>query len=469
MPVLTARKNQQNSGLAASILSSIETFAQSVAGIAPTAAPVMTIAIVYSMAGNGAWLTYLIAMLIMLATGFCINVFASRLASSGSLYTYVTQGSGKLAGFITGWSLLGTYVASIACCPIQFSIFVNALLQDFGQTTVSPFFIVALCLIATSIIACLNIKLSAELMLWIEITSIAIILVLCACVIVHGGFALDIQQLSLKGVSGQGIFMGLVMAIFASIGFESSASLGVEANQPTKKIPQAIVNSVLITGVFFIFTSYVIVQGFEEMPGKLAYCPTPVTTLANHIGFNWLGKLVNLGAAFTFFACALAGTNAAARILFTMSRDGFCHSIFSRIHHKNRTPMTAIIITTTIACGASSLLMFGKQSLMDIVGYLGSIATYCCLVAYVIVSISASLYLKKINQLRVMHIVVSLFASLAMVGAFIGTLCPIPPAPYCWLPLFCLTYFVIGLFYYGRKKTHMAEGATNIDYSIETY
>ncbi len=74
-----------------------------------------------------------------------------------------------------------------------------------------------------------DIKISQRLAFILESVSVTIILVLCIAVYVHNGGVFDHAQLSLKGGGTGGIVVGMVLAIFAFVGFESAGSLGQEA------------------------------------------------------------------------------------------------------------------------------------------------------------------------------------------------------------------------------------------------
>src|SRR5580704_7990762 len=78
-------------GLKSGSLSPSETLAQSVAVIAPTGAPVMTIPLVFGLAGQGAAMAFLIATLGVLLVALNINQFAKMSSSPGSLYTYIAD------------------------------------------------------------------------------------------------------------------------------------------------------------------------------------------------------------------------------------------------------------------------------------------------------------------------------------------------------------------------------------------
>ena len=79
--------------------------AQSIATIAPTVGPALTIALIHESAGAGTWLTYVIATAAMLLVAASINVFASRSASPGALSDVVAQGLGPRAGVVAAWAL----------------------------------------------------------------------------------------------------------------------------------------------------------------------------------------------------------------------------------------------------------------------------------------------------------------------------------------------------------------------------
>ena len=79
----TAERNAEMSakthsyGLRREILSPMETLAQSVSTIAPTATPAITIPLVFTLAGNGSWLAYVLATVAVLLVAWCIGRFSS--------------------------------------------------------------------------------------------------------------------------------------------------------------------------------------------------------------------------------------------------------------------------------------------------------------------------------------------------------------------------------------------------------
>jgi len=74
------------------VLSPMETLAQSVSTIAPTADSSGTIPLVCALAGNGTWLAYVLATSAILLVALCVSKFgAPTPASPGSLYSYASM------------------------------------------------------------------------------------------------------------------------------------------------------------------------------------------------------------------------------------------------------------------------------------------------------------------------------------------------------------------------------------------
>src|SRR3977135_410542 len=79
-------------------LSMPEVLAQSVANMAPTAAMALLPLLVFLSAGNGTWVSFVIATVLMVCVGYCASQFAKRMNSAGSFYVWVTRGLGAGSG-----------------------------------------------------------------------------------------------------------------------------------------------------------------------------------------------------------------------------------------------------------------------------------------------------------------------------------------------------------------------------------
>ena len=87
-------------------------------------------------------------------------------------------------------------------------------------------------------------------MLWVEATSVLVIVTLVALLLVRHGMHWDWDQLRLRGSTGSGLRLGLVMALFSFCGFESATTMGSEARNPLQTIPRAVMLTAILGGVF---------------------------------------------------------------------------------------------------------------------------------------------------------------------------------------------------------------------------
>src|SRR6201988_1776991 len=302
-------------GLRREVLSPMETLAQSVSTMAPTTTPAATIPLVCALAGNGTWLAYVLATIALFLVALCIARFARHSASPGSLYTYASMTLPRWLSATVAWSLLLAYVATGSSVIGGFYHYANLLLQD---ATGHVFSAVLLALLVTGVsiwIAWRDVKISARLMLWIEAASVSVIVILVALLLFRHGWHLDADELHLRGMTGSGLRLGLVLALFSFVGFESATTLGAEARNRLKTIPRVVIESAVIAGAFFIVSAYSEVLGFHVAGQDLGASEAPMHVLAGVARVPAFGVLIDIGAAVSLFAGTLGCITAAARVL----------------------------------------------------------------------------------------------------------------------------------------------------------
>jgi len=445
-------------GLRGEVLSPMETLAQSISTVAPTTTPVATIPLVCALAGNGTWLAYVLASLAILLVAACISKFARYSASPGSLYTYTAKIMPPAIAAASAWSLLLAYSATGASVIGGFYHYGNLLLLDATGHGTSAVFL-ALLVTAISIwIAWRDVKISARVMLWIEAISVSLILIVVILVLARTGFHLDTEQLHLRGMTGSGLRLGLVLALFSFVGFESATTLGSEARNPLKTIPRAVIQSALLAGAIFILCAYTEVLGLRVAGQNLATNQAPMRVLAGVGGVPVLGLLIDIGALVSMFAGTLACITAAARVLLLMSHDGLAHNGLRATHRRNETPARALLVTGIAAVVPVAVLAARGTSGLDVYGWMGSLATYGFIVAYALVCLALPSYLRAHGKYTAGAHILSRFACAAMILALIGNIFPVPEGPYGRLPYIYLGYLFAGMlwFFLRRRQNKLA-------------
>jgi amino acid transporter len=445
VPSATELPGADSYGLKSAALSPSETLAQSVALIAPTGAPVMTIPLVFALAGTGSALAYLSATVIILLVALNVNQFARNSASPGSLYTYIAGHMHRKFGVLSGWALFIAYAGTAASVSAGLVNYANVALKDRLGFAASPVLLTILAAALACSFAYRDVQISARLMLWIEAVSVLLIGTVAFGIIGRNGWHPDLPQLTLQGVSAENLRLGLVLAMFSSGGFESAASLGSEARNPLASIPRAIKGSALLAGMFFVLCAYAEVLGFHGESVPLDKSSAPLHVLARKAGLPpVVGTLTDLGAVVTFFACFLACITAAARVLFLMARDGAVHSLLGEAHESNQTPHRAVLWSSVAALVPAAILMWRGLDLFEIYGLLGALATFGFLTAYILVSAAAPLYLRSERRLTPSALAISILAIAAMGTALAANLYPAPPPPYSVLPYLYAALLAVG-------------------------
>lgn len=437
-------------GLRREALSPMETLAQSISTIAPTATPVATIPLVCALAGNGTWLAYVLATGAVLLVAWCVGRFARYSSSPGSLYSYASMILPPWLGATAAWSLLLAYIGTGASVLGGFYHYANIMLRSATGHTASAVLLSTLVTAISMWITWRDVKISARLMLWTEAVSVSLIIIVVALVQIRHGIHPDPEQIHLRGMTGSGLRLGLVLALFSFVGFESATTLGAEARDPLKTIPRAVIQSSLLGGLFFAVCAYTEVLGFRMAGQDLATTTdAPLHVLARVGRLPLLGFLIDVGALVSLFAGMLACITAAARVLLLMSHNGLTHSSLRSTHARNETPTGAIVVTGLATLLPVAILAARGASGLDVYGWLGSLATYGFIVTYGLVCFALPRYLRDHHGIvNAATKTIPGLAFTAMVLALIANLYPVPEGPYGKLPYIFLAYLAAVLLWF---------------------
>jgi amino acid transporter len=457
-------------GLKTKCLSFPETLSQSVANISPTLTPVVIVPVVFATAGNGTWLAYLFATVSLVLVGMNINQFAKRSASPGSLYSFITRGLGLNAGFLAGWCLILAYLftgMAVLAGAVNYAVILCGMMGIGAHGYLLPLVLFALGCLLAWIIAYRDIQLSTRLMLVLEVVSMLVILTLGAIIMFQKHVFIDTPQLQFGSMDFSGIKAGLVLAIFSYVGYESATTLGEEAKNPLKAIPRSVILSAVISGVFFMVTSYIAVLGFRGLKATLDQSTAPFNDLATSAGVSFFGVIISLSAVISLFACTLASLNAGSRILFSMGRHGIFHSQMGKAHSSNETPHYAATVAAIIILLLPAIMLVCGYGILDVFNDLSTVATYGFLVVYAMVSIAAPVYLKQIGKVTLGAVALSLAAVFLMGFTIYSTVYPLPAAPMTYFPFYFLGYLLVGIVWFAFLRIKSPKVANEIKLDLE--
>lgn len=450
---------QSKAGLRSNCLNFNEVTAMAIALISPTMTAALIVPLMYSNAGNASWLAYAFGTVMLLFVALNLNQFAKRSTSAGSMYAYTVMGLGTTAGNLSGWCLVWAYLFIGTAGMTGFTIFANTLLAMVG-IHVPQLVLFALCAVTIWTLAYKDIQLSSILMLVLEGLSVALILLLCAIVLLGGKSMVDTAQIRIQGASFSGISLGVVTAIFSLVGFECATAFGEEAKEPLITIPRAVIVSLLLTGAFFVLVSYTEVLGFIGYKITLDKADAPLNILAEMMNVGWLKAPISAGAMISFFSLALSCLNSGARILYPMGRLGVFHSSIGASHETNETPhVAATVMALLIFAVPAAMVTLFRLEILDAFNDAGTFGAFGFLGAYFLISVAAPAYLKGRGQLGGRGLALSAASVLLLLVPAVGSVYPVPSWPVNIFPYIFLGYLAIGLawFLILRRRPDFAQ------------
>jgi amino acid transporter len=394
-----APEGQVPSRLAHNAVSLSGVLFQSITHMAPGIAVAFSIIFTTTYAGGSSPLSVLLALVGCLAVASCIGQLAKYLPSAGGLYTYSSNGLGPQVGFLVAWA----YMLSEPIVPaFVFLVFGNLI----NSTTTTywgwPGWIWAPAVILIGLIVWYlvfeGIKLSTEAGVALGIFEIVVFVALAVTLIVEAGSrnTLSVFGAQFHNQHGLGsVIPGMIYAVLAFIGFEASAPLGEEAENPRRTIPLAVIFSCLIIGVFYVLCYYAGTVYFGPAKMLSGFISSnngdPWTGMAKAV-WNWGWIIVFLALVNSSIANANAGANAATRAAYAMARIGLLPRQLAAIDPRRRTPYMAIHVQAVGGVILALILGWLVKGPLNGVGLLGTIATVLVIPIYLLTAISCFTY-----------------------------------------------------------------------------
>lgn len=400
---------------------------------------------------------YFACLIAMLITASGIMEMAAQMPSAGSFYTYVTQGLGPHAGFVTGGLM---FLAYALLPPIEVAL-IGAYLQqtiqqEFGLNI--PWGLISLLPWGfMTFLALEGIQASLRTAMLLFLIEVAVVLTMAVIVVAMGGaHGLSLHPLSpASSPHGiQGLVIGAVFAALSFVGFEGATTLGEEVRRPRRNVPLAIALSTLVVGAIYTFCIWAEVIGLgDDKVNALTGASTPWNDLA-HMYAPWMTPLIILASVSSMFAVSVNSNSGIVRILYTMGREGLLPRPLAHINPKHNTPSNAVLFQSAftfaivLVVGALSGGLANPDGGSNVYGYLGFLLTLAILVVYVLANIAAIAYfMRQRSGRRIRHLVLPAVGGLLMVGLFAGQIVENSDAPYTWMPWITLAWF--GLFTAG--------------------
>ncbi|MCL4560477.1 MAG: APC family permease [Chloroflexi bacterium] len=335
-------------------------------------------------AGPAALVSWVIGGLAVLLLAFIYAELSSTFPLAGGVARFPHLTHGSLVGYSIGWVV---FLGYIAVAPIE----VEAALQyatnyipwlttsvnGVAILTAPGYAVAALLLLVFVILNLVGVKLMANtntgIGIWkLVIPTLTFIIILAFAfhpsnLTAFGGFLPYGVKGVLSAISSSGI-------IFSYLGFRQAVELAGEGKNPQKNIPFALIGSVLIGIVIYVFLQLALLGAVSPSSlasgwAKLSYPGTfgPFAGLATTLGISWLAILLYIDAVVSPGGTGLIYISSTSRLVYALAKNRYFPKWLTSLSERG-VPIWSIIVSFVL--GLIVFLPFpGWQTL---VGFISS-------------------------------------------------------------------------------------------------
>jgi amino acid transporter len=195
--------------------------------------------------------------------------------------------------------------------------------------------------------------------------------------------------------------IGLLFCFAAFIGFEATTIYSEEAREPHRTVPRATYFSVILIGVFYMVTSWLMVGavGVDKLLPELQGLADPTTFLFGlsdrYVGTG-LTQLMRILFVSSLFAGVLAFHNGVARYMYVAGREKLLPEAVGVTHARFQSPHVGSVIQTIVAIVVVAIFAAtGQDPVLAMFSWLTNVGTLGIIVLMALTSFSVVAFFAK--------------------------------------------------------------------------
>ena len=353
--------------------------------------------------GNGAGvpLTFALLTLVMLAFAVGYVAMSRHVTNAGAFYAYAARGLGGHTGGAVSMVALVSYNA------MQFGLiglFGGIAAGVFGSMGINlPWYLWGLiAVLLVGVLGYRQVDLSAKVLVVLVALEYLIVLIVDAAILIKGGPAGTTAPLfDFSALNSGSLTAAVLFCLGSFIGIEATTIYGEEAKNPEKTIPQATYLAVFLIGIFFIFTTWLMIKsvGSENLLPTLGGLSDPTTFF-----FDLTGQYVGVTAAMiaglllvsSLFAALSAFHNYVARYTYVAGREGLLPAMFGQTHDTHQSPHVGSVAQTLASLIVLAIFAaMGLDPILNMFTWVSQVGTLGVLLMMSITSISVIAFFRK--------------------------------------------------------------------------
>lgn len=333
--------------------------------------------------GNGVGYagTYLIVTLLLLLFAVGYVTMARHVGNAGAFYSYTARGLGGRAGGAAALVAILSYNAMQIGIMGLLGAATAGLFAGWGIDL--PWWLWSFAAIAVvGVLGYRQVDLSARILAILVLAEYAVVLVLDIAILgVGGDSGLSAAPFTWAEITSGAPAIALLFCFAAFIGFEATTIYAEEARDPQVTVPRATYLSVLLIGVFYTFTAWLMAvgAGVDKLVTSLQGLEDPTTFLFG-LSERYAGTMLSQAMSILFvsslFAGVLAFHNAVARYIYVAGREKLLPLSMGVTHPSHQSPHAASIVQTVLAAAVVGLFaLLGLDPVLALFSWLTNVGT----------------------------------------------------------------------------------------------
>jgi len=297
----------------------------------------VVVGVAVGYAGSALAISMVLAALVSTFTALSFCELTAWQPSEGSIYEYAYQLISPFAGFLTGWMWVISNTFAGAAVALGFASYLHALFPVFPTNLAAAL----LCLLFTAL-NFVGIRQSAI----INNVLVAAKLGILGFFVVYGAFYIRSSNFADFNPFQFGVLSAAFYIFFAYAGFARVAVIAEEVKDARKNVPKAILLSLLISTVFYVFVG-IVALGLVGA-SSLAESSSPLTKAISATGSIAAAYMVSAGGLIATASVLLTAILGVSRMMYAMARRRDLPQSLCRLHPAFNTPHYAVWITGAV-------------------------------------------------------------------------------------------------------------------------
>lgn len=353
----------------------------------------------FGLGGPAFFWTWPIVFIGQFAVTLIFAELAARYPIAGAIYQWSRRVSTDPLGWFAGWFMLIGYIVSVTAIAIAMQSVLPAVWSGFqlvgsdaSMNSVSgstnAILLGSITILICGFISCFGVKKMAIITtigVTLEIIGVILLIVLLFTHVERGPEVV----MQTNGIQGDGSYVwpfmaSMLMAAYVMYGFDSAAELSEETNEPRRTAPQAITRCMLVSA---LGGGLVILGTLMAAPDITAQqlASEGIAYVIKHQAGDVAGRILLAIVAISIFSAALAIQASAARVMFSMARDGRLpySKALSTVSKRTSTPLLPGLVVCSLAI-AVLLINLGHPGVFAAVTSVSVVIVY---LAYLLVTL----------------------------------------------------------------------------------